>query len=452
MKKLLFALLATGCIDEQSVGSTSNNTTHVFGAPRWALTLGDIYDDGGASLGIASNGDVLVAGGFMGNVDFGGTVHAAGTDFLTAGTFLTRRAAADGHELWTQTQADSSLPSVGKIAIAPDDTIVGVGGYIKQGVWNGGVGPVEVPQLSKLDSSGMPLWRYDFDLGVNLWSVDVAPDGRIAVGGSYQKTIQLPSGPVSSPDGNAFIEVFDKDGTPLWGLTSDTLALAPFPEIDVVRFTAESDLVVTGEVHELSTIAHVPIQNTARNTEFAARFTVDGNLIWTKVLTAANQEEWAGGMFVDALGRTTIAGTLRVDPDMPMDNGKPDLQVLDATGTLMGSHPATSGSAVLVSMAVSGDGTIFTSGTTQGFPIDLGSGTLTTCAYLAAQDANGNILDVDPFVGPGPSSCGESRTLLAARGGTLAMTGAFDQSIDLGSGALRHAGGADVVIAVYDVP
>lgn len=449
MNKLLFAVLASGCVDEQSIGSTTaNNTTALFGAPRWALSIGGALDDTASSTAIAQNGDVIVAGQFQGTVDFGGSVHTGGNDFITAGRFLTRRAAADGHELWTLTQTPRQ-PSLDKIATAPDDTIVGIGSYLVDGEWKGVPGPVGVFQVSKRHASGAVLWSRDFDVGVSLNAVAVAPNGRIAIGGSYHTTVTLAQGSVTSDNGDGFIEVLDGDGTPLWSATMSSAHTSQPSFVYSVATTLESDVLVAGVIFEPTTFGGGVLVNNSPRTAIAARFATGGGRLYANPLGSSDFTQDPHFIAASSDGDAIVVGGEH--PNAPGYLGQvPLLQRLDATGATMASHAAPDGASNIMAMTLTADQLAISAGYTSGGTIDLGAGPIAGGFFLSAQDRDGTLLDAVSV--PPPTFSTAQIVGLASAGHALAAAGHIDWSIDLGTGPLRHAGGDDIAIEVYDLP
>lgn len=441
MKQILFAaMLATGCIDEQNVGS-ARDASQVIGTARWSLTLGDIGLDEAMSTAIASNGDVFVVGDFTGTVDFGGSVFDAGPanrngDGLPCYMgFLSRRAATDGHELWTRTFATTdSWPT--RIAITPDDGFVAIGTKLIAGAG--------VSQLMRLDTMGNVVWTHDFALPFWIGGFAIDASGRVAVVGEFKGTVDFPGGSVTSPSGDAFVELFDANGTPIWAAASSNFG-GGSGGFSSVAFTPEGDLVAVGEISTPISFAGALLANNAFESSIAARFTIGGALEWAKVTSDAGFTQYGGLLATDASGNAYVATSRAPDNTGDPRAGMTVFQTVDAGGEIASQRigePGLGGGAQTMAFV---DGTLIS--------VDRARDGAATELNLGARDTSGDPLANVPF-GPqigGPSDNSLFRAI-AHRDGTLAMVGSVDKPADLGTGTLRFAGGSDIAIAVYDLP
>lgn len=441
MNKLLcITLLATGCVDEQSVGS-SKPAAEVIGAARWAITLGDVGDDDARSVAIASNGDVFVVGAFTGTVDFGGSVFSSPPDNCNGDglpcydSFLTRRAAADGHELWTHAWS-SGAPAPDQIAIAAGDGLVGLGWHV--------VGGTAVQALMRYDSVGTLVWTYDFPQPLR--TADLAVDyasGRIAVVGWYKGPVDLPSGHSDSPSGDGFVELLDASGAPQWSISTTGFDNHTSSAIGHVAFTPGGDILVSGTTGTLLSFAGASLQNTAYESSFLARLTTAGSLEWATVNSDAGYTQYGGLVASDTAGNAVVSTGRRADSDGGDDIGRAIFQTVDPAGAMITQHVGEDGTGGAQAFAVVGDTRIAVESNTQRVATEL---------TLRARDASGQILADQPF-GPAPSNrAGSLFRSLVHRDRALAMVGFVDGSADLGTGPLRWAGGDDIAIAVYDLP
>lgn len=442
MKKLLFATLLAGCIDEQSVGSTSNNTTRLLGTPRWAIALGDTNTDGILSVSVAANGDVIAGGYYAGTVDFGGTVFTAPAAGDWSSPVLTRRAAADGHEVWTRV-----LPTLGDISnvvVAPDDTIVVLGTVIGPGT----IGVEGLPAwdygIAKYSSDGTELWKVPISTFSN--ALAVAPNGRIAIAGPFQHSIAFPNGTFTTDNEDGFVEVFDADGRPQWGAATRHLDVGTSPQALGIAFSTEGDLLVTGTLATEITFGGGSLEQANTDGGWAARFTTAGALEWAVGLGDGSHVQTPNLVVVGANGDArVVAGRRSADA---IGATLPLVENLDVAGATMSSQPAVHGNAEPMPATLLGDGTLVTAGYTSGAAIDLGAGPMQGPFYLALQDASGNLVEAHPY---GVNSSDGEVYSLASRAHTLAVGGWWGE-IDLGNGPLRHAGGWDMMIAAFELP
>jgi hypothetical protein len=429
MKILIACCLLVGCTDHQNLGNDSGLLAHT----RWAITLGDIDADDGRGVAIDLAGDVVAGGYFTGTVDFG--VHT-----LTApqgGGWLSKRAGADGHELWTL-GFTSDQPGSGEIldlGTSDDGSVIVNGSFTgdlqleTQVLHDGG------SFVAKYDPSGHLQWARSVPASTDT-ALAVGHDGRSALVGRYAGTIQFPNGGFTATDyQDPFVILFDTDGQPTWGAVG--IGGAPTS----VAMTGEDDVIVNGNIGSDATFAGSALRANSRESQFVARFTVDGTLLWASTLGAEGVSQEAGPIAIDANGGAIITSTRMVDL-----NGQPKIDALDPNGHALWTSDAVSGSAIAKSATVMADGTVVTGGT--GSPIDFGSGSLHGCMYLAAYDPAGEFVDARSYMDP---TCGlDIPWKLASRSGSLAFTGVIGEPADFGTGTLRFAGTTDAMIVMID--
>ena len=439
MRALLCVALLGGCVFDGDIGSHDSTPTppasaHIFDSPRWAMTIGNTDNDFGWQVGLDPDGNVFASGAFRGDVDFGGTV----LESLPGGYWISKRAASDGHELWTRAFG-------GTMAVCPDGGAIVAN--IIQGDMDVGGQVVHAPAsgttlVAKYNGDGTLAWTYD--LGVaglsQVSAIAVASNGRIAVAGWYQGSLQLPEGAVTATKSDGFLLVLDRDGDPLWSKSTKNLGDGQQPALYQVVATPGGDFVVAGGLGSSIVFAGVTLDNTAFESSFLARFATDGQLLWAGVLAPDE-----GGVLTTR-GENIVMGSAWKS-DASDSFGAPNLEGLNPSGHMLWSTHAIDTLGSTNALTASANGTIYSGG---GLDPDLHQGDVPGCMFLAAHDASGALLDVTGF---GPvKNCSVGPTSLATRSGTLAMVGTTDVSIDLGTGPLRFAGRRDIVIAAFDVP
>ncbi len=450
MNKILLAcIVLLGCQDEQNLGNTPHT---VFGsAPRWALTFGSTGDDRAIAAAMPSTGDPIAAGDFTGTVDFGAETVTAPQH---AG-FVTKRAGGDGSELWSATfgAEDSAIAEASDVAVTADDSVIVAGDWsgdmtIEQQVLHSpGLHVAPECFLAKYDAVGHFQWvrQVSGSTACDGAKIAVGQDGRIAMIGRFQGTIAFPNGTFTAGgDPQSFLAMLDPDGQLLWGSVSDASL-----GVDSVAITGEDDVVIAGDFHDFTVYQGTPMTTNANETQFVARWTVDGQLMWARTFGTSGQslETWKVG--IDNTGAAIVSAGERVDNNI-MDNGKPELGELDPTGQPVWTAEATSGSAIPYALTRFDDGTLVTTGGTLGFPIDLGTGTFHAAMFAAAYNHDGALIDVLPLL---ENKGGNSLPWGVANiPGALVMVGQVDQPADFGTGTLRWAGGYDAFIAMFDPP
>ncbi|MEO7328248.1 MAG: nucleotide-binding protein, partial [Minicystis sp.] len=123
----------TGSLDVGGAPLASSGQGDLFvikldpgGSPVWSKAFGDASDQAGRALVQSdSNGAVLLAGHFQGNIDLGlGQLAGAGKSDLFAA-----KLDADGNALWSKRYGDASAQELGGLARAGDTSAVLVGNF-----------------------------------------------------------------------------------------------------------------------------------------------------------------------------------------------------------------------------------------------------------------------------------------------------------------------------------
>jgi hypothetical protein len=305
--------------------------------------------------------------------------------------------------------------------------------------------------LAKYDSSGHLLWVRRFGGICYNESIAVGGDGRIAMIGTYQGSLSFPNGTFTSTggqgNGEPFLAMVDANGNTIWGAVG-----AKGMTVEAVALTGEDDVIITGDVTDYTVYQGTLLVANAYESQYVARWTGDGHLMWVGLVGQPGVSQNAGPMAVDPNGAVILGSTKRADSNIGDGNGKPLLNELDPAGHGMWTSAATGGSAMTDALARLADGTIAIAGYTAGSPIDFGQGQLTGLMYLAAYSADGSFLDATTFV-PNQNNClGANPWKLASRPGSLAYAGVLGCAADLGTGQLRFAGGTDAMIVMIDTP
>jgi hypothetical protein len=465
---MIASCLLAGCLVEKNIGNTGSGSgsgsgsgepaRKVFEAPRWALTLGSTGDDIALSVAVDPSGDVIATGYFDGTVDFG---NEAFTSQAWAGSWISKRAGADGHDLWTVPLGidSSSVVTVSDVAVAGDGSIIVAGTYngdlhLEQQVLHGP--PIDTTWdcfVAKYDTSGHLVWARGMGPETNaddsFARIAVGVDGRIALVTPFAGTVTVPSGtftaspPVTTgPEDtwDIFLAVFDSDGQLTWGVTTRTTNSLS------VAMTAEDDVVLSGALSASATLDGVALQPVSSWGGFAARFNVGGTLLWVQELGAPDILYRAGPVALAADGSVLVTGTNEL-PVGGVGNGVPAINAYDPNGQHTWSTQAPGGSAETGVATVLSNGTVVTGGP-SGFPIDFGGGMLRGSMFLAAHDSAGNTLDAVVY---GASDDGDEPFKLASStSGAFALAGFIQTPIDFGAGPLRFAGRSDALIMMMD--
>jgi hypothetical protein len=455
----LASLLAlAACSIESNLGNTgpSNaNPAPLFGATRWAWTLGgpSFHDEAEGIAVDPHTGDVYVAGTAAPGADFGSGPVGVATEWGDSVGFLTRRAAADGSEVWTVPIAGYGT-GVFQLALDPDGNAI-VTGEVGEDVDLGGVtlsaehGVTSNAFIAEYDPSGVLRWARGLGAGATIW-VTAAAEGSVYAAMSIHTPVDL-GGTTYTPvgyGGDGVLMALDRDGNVMWFriFTGDAGQALASPLI-----SPDGDVWVGGATSTPAELDGHAIDAPRYHTSVLARFHPDG----TYVSSFVRYPEAEYG---------DIAWTFAVTPDGDVAMGGADesghlsTTLFDAEGNEQwNTEVAPGGGGDTYAMTVTGDGMILDGGTVGSLePVDFGTGPLHGL-FVQAFDEDGVAVDGISFNGDdesdGVTTAGLDAIAVGADG-TVALVGGYTGSLDIGTGPLPVAGypDPDLVIAAFDPP
>lgn len=363
-------------------------------------------------VAVSGGGDVLLAAGSFGDVDFGGGVlKSAGG---TAQDVTVARLDASGKHLWSHRWGDPADQLAAAIAVDAQGDAILAGGYAGKLAIGPGAPLISNGATSvfvaRLDPAGAPLWSKSFgDHVTPALGTAVAVDGAgdIVLAGYFKGTLDL-GGPVlvSQGDTDVFVAKLDAAGTPLWshafgGSGSDRafgVAVGPGGEV-----------LVTGGFRGLVTFGALPAVSSPGLGDlsgFLVELSATGTPLWVR-----SQSEPAG----------TAAGTDQIGFDVEVDAEGNAVITGAASGTTVFDTASPSASARVAAGA--------------------------TDAFVAKYDPTGSLIWAKLF-GDASPQVGVS-VAVGPLGGVWA-TGYFAGSIDFGAvppAALTSAGSNDIFLA-----
>jgi hypothetical protein len=460
MKRACYALvLASACApDTQTLGHMVTN--HTFGTPRWATSFGGSMASGSGidsvdDVTIDAHGDVLAIGTFWDQVDFGGAPVPYKPGDLAS--YITKRSGHDGSELWTVSAGTGASEDIRITSVTTDaDRNVFVSGAASGGspTFLGTTLPIgeDAMFVAKLDPAGHLVWvrelspetaphtqQQSLSAGVR-----IADDGRIYVAASFAGTVTFPNGSFTGGDldisNAALVAALDPNGQVLWGRAfqgqgrQDAVGLAVMPDggIAATGFTSTS-----GSFEGPPMVRPI---NDAPYTPWTARFDRDGHLMWQRLL---------GDLPGDGVKLGPIAtlpdGTLAVSFAAQMQvHGTPipgvallDRETGDTRANTLPPDHVPPGGGWASALAVASDRTLIVGGSTSIGLLDLGNGSITASAYLAAYDpaATPDTLPAQLAICPSlPLECELQRTAVAPTG-ELVYAATVSGPTDFGNGA-----------------
>ncbi len=386
--------------DECGAGSCTSAGDCATGAHLWSASHGAASSQFARDVATDAANNAVVFGYFFNSINLGGnTLDSAGNRDL----FLVKFDASGNH-VWSQRFGDANDQYGWEVEVDPQNGHIIVAGYFDGVLAFDNTAPL-IGQgnqdlfVARFDASGTHLWSKAFSAPgfSELWSLDVAPNGRIVIGGYFTGSLDF---------------------------GGDTLSTAAFNDID----------------------------------GFVAVLDADGNHQWSAGY-GDGQDQRVYGTAFDASGNVVVAGrhfgTITFGSTVLTATAERDIFVakLDASGTaLWASQFGGDGVQLAWDVAVAPGGDIALVGYNTG-TVDFGGGDLVSGGgsdlVVAALDASGAHLWSHNLGGPGEQPVNGASIATDAAGNVL-LTGDIASSIDFGGGPLASAGQADAFVAKYD--
>jgi hypothetical protein len=417
--------------------------------------------DEGHGVAVDGRGNFFVTGFFEGSVDFGGgPISSEGyTD-----AFIAKRDATGAH-VWSVGFGDAGQYARG-LGVATDAE----GCVVVTGKFGGdvdfGSGPLVALGSSdvfvvKLDADGEHIWsrRFggeDVDIGND---VDVDGDGNVFVTGQFRGVVDFGGGPlVSAGNHDIFVAKLSANGAHLWSRRYGG------PAMDLGNAVAADgggDAIVTGSFQGVVDFGGGSRTSAGYHDIFLLKLDAYGNHAWSHGFGGAVNDH-GHGVAVDGGDNVLVTGEFRGTADFgggPLTSaGNEDIFVAryNAGGTHQWSRRF--GDAYFAQagfdVAADADGGAVVTGWFWG-TADLGGGMLVSAgekdAFIAKYDTvgahqwSGRFGDTGWDAGFGLDTDGA---------GNVAVTGAFEVSVDFGGGTLVNPGGpsfgcTDIFVVKY---
>lgn len=274
------------------------------GKASWSLVAQGISS--GSAVAADADGNVYVAGGFSATMELGGaSLSSAG-----ASDIFLAKLDPTGALVWSKRFGGAFTEWVSEMVVDPAGNLVAIGGF--QSVTNVGgetlaaVGETDVLVL-KLDSSGNHLFSKsfgssDFDHGIG---VAVSPGGEIALAGSFNGTIDLGGGALSSADEDAFVAMLGPTGGHLW---SRRFGGAGYDLAKGVGFDPAGNVVVAGLLSNEIDLGGGPLVAEGVYEVFAAKLDPAGQHLWSRRFGGPGSASHAAHLAVDGAGNAVAFG------------------------------------------------------------------------------------------------------------------------------------------------
>jgi hypothetical protein len=320
----------------------------------------------------------------------------------------------------------------------------------------GSLGPPESMFVVKLDPSGGVLWQKSIGNG---YSRSVATDaqGNIFVFGAYKGTIDWGDGPhFAGPDGALFLAKLDDGGKPVY-TKSFNVKINDYYDW-VVAADPAGEIVVTGSFNDSLDLGGGPLTSAGPRDVFLARFDASGGALWSKRFGGAGTD-YGGAVAIGPQGEIVVVGVFSGSIDFgggPIAATGNDAFVakLDAAGAHVWSKGlGGAGNQGATGVAIDPAGGIGFVGASGGGGVDLGGGPkqanpANLICFLGKLSAAGDYAwshvvgcHLNDFVPLGPRVAADPSS-------AFVMTGSFKGTVDFGMGPVKSMNADSFVFKV----
>lgn len=423
------------------------------GAASSQLTTGSSGDP--TSSGTGGTGNTGGQGGTAtGGSGTGGTTGTGGTSVTTSGTGGNGNPSLQ--HVWSKRFGDAANQRVRAADVAPNTNVVLCGdldGNIDFGGGNLTAGVDTDLFLARFDGDGNHIWSAAFgDVGAS--SCDVATDtaGNTIVGGEFYSVLNLGGSPlVSAGERDIFVAKFSSAGAHLWSKSFGDPSAQFAPSIAVDSTGA---VIVTGIFEGTLNFGGSDLVSQGTYDIYVAKFDASGSHIWS-VRAGDSGNQRALDVAVDQIDNIYLVGafTDTLDFGTPLTSlGGNDAFVVKLNPNnnyLWGKRFGDSAYQDAIDVSVSPSGSVAISGTFKG-TIDLGGGSAFspdyTSFFLAEYDSTGAYLWNTT---QGSSQSEHAATIGSGAAASIVLAGAFYGTLDSPQGMLTNTGtGADVFLAL----
>ena len=428
------------------------------GSVLWAKGFGDALWQYGTAIAVAGNNHVLVAGQFAGTLGFGGAPLTS-TSPLTPDLFVAELDAAGNHLWSKSFGHPADATVEGIAADAAGSVLVagcfigdlGFGGTLLQSPGSHSV------FVAKLDATGGHLWSKAFGVGATATctaTVAVDGTGNVLLAGSFGPgSLNFGGGPLMSGASDVFIAKLDATSGHVWSKVFGTASSEGPPKVAV---DSAGNVVVTGAFVGTVDFGGGPLQSAGGGDVFVVKLAANGSHVWSKrfgdAATQAGRGIATDGQNVVVTG--DLVGTVDFGGGPLQSVGGRDVFAVKFSAT-DGSHVWSRrfgdaddqlGWAVAIDSASNVVMTGYFNGT-----MDFGDGPI--------QSAGGHDIFVAKLAGDGAgqwakrfgdSKAQSGNSVAVDAAGNTYVVGNFEGSLDLGGGiTVTSAGQSDVFIAAF---
>jgi len=307
------------------------------GACAWSKRFGDAGTQWTGAVAVDPSGNVIIVGGFYGTIDFGGgTLTSAGSmdAFVVkldpGGLYIWSSRFGDSDVQYATGVA--AAESSGNVMVAGD--FLGSVDFGGGPLTSAGARDVF---LVKFGPTGTHYWSKRFGDAANQYTAGIAVDpvGNVAIAGTNEGTIDLGGGPfVSVGDDDIFLAKFNAGGTHLW---SRSLRFPDYHTAGGVVFDPSGNVILAGSFEGSVNLGGGTLMSAGLDDIFVAKFDPSGTHVWSKRFGDAGGQG-ARDVAVDPAGNVLVTGgfdsTVNFGGGVLTSAGEADILVakLDPTG------------------------------------------------------------------------------------------------------------------------
>lgn len=274
----------------------------------WSRSFGDINNQLARAVAVDGSGCIVVAGEFVGTVDFGGgpLVSAGGYDI-----FLARFDPAGGH-IWSRRFGGSGQQHASGLAVTGDGDIL-LAGYFTGTVDFGGLTHTSAggydAYAARFDSAGGRLWSRSFgDASDDVCSgVSIGARGAVCLVGHFFGQIDFGGGSLTSA-GSADVWIAELDGPSGAHLRSRRFGDAAHQAGRAIDAASGESVTIAGSAQGTIDFGGGPLASAGGDDLFVARFNSTGVHEWSRLAGDAGAQVGVGLHVDDAGGSVLVLG------------------------------------------------------------------------------------------------------------------------------------------------
>ncbi len=361
------------------------------GTVVWAKKFGDTAEQVASSVAIDSAGDVILAGEFLGTVNFGGM--AITSVMNSSDIFVAKLSGATGNHVWSMPLANQFTQEEASVAVDSADNVyvsgtfsgtLTVGATVLQPSAMGGLELF----LLKMDKMGQPLWGKTFTGPGTQYAYDLAvsPSGESALAGAFQTSIDFGGGNMltSAGDYDLFVVKLDAMGNPIFSRGAGDALLQ---RANAVALDAMGNVIVTGEYNGSMDLGNGMVTSGGAEDVFLAKYSPSGFHVWSKTMGGMSAQR-GKDVAVDAFNNVLFTGQFWATTDFGkgglQSNGEHDVFVAKYNPAGQAAWTIKFGGGMTEvgeTLAADASANVWVSGTYRS-PTNFGTGTLTANAGL----------------------------------------------------------------------